>query len=137
MVTERQDLGELGAIEVTMARIVVIDDEASIRQLAARVLEIAGHEVVTASDGAEGLEIISSDAQDLVITDLVMPNVSGLEVIRQVRARWPELPIIAISGGERLGVGNLLDPATELGAHRALAKPFSRQELLAAVNDLL
>ncbi len=120
-----------------MARVLAVDDEAPILALTKRILEHAGHEVIEATGGEAALRMLGETEIDLLITDLVMPGLDGLELIRLVRQRLPHLPIIAVSGGERMGPGTLLGPAGHLGANRTLAKPFSRQDLMTAVDELL
>ena len=117
-----------------MAEILIIDDEVSIRRLLVRVLNNAGHTVHEASNGEEGLELFHQVNPELVITDIVMPDMEGIEVIRRVRQEAPTVPILAISGS---GTPVYLRAATTLGATAALAKPFEIAELLAVVGRLL
>lgn len=120
-----------------MARILAIDDEEHILVLLAMMLGDAGHEVVTAKDGLEGLKLAAAQPFDLVITDIVMPVTEGIETIRALRQKNPALPILAISGGARFGAVNMLQVAQKLGASAALPKPFLPQEMLGAVSTLL
>lgn len=120
-----------------MARILAIDDEANIRDLLSIVLSEAGHEVVTACDGQDGLRRAAVQPFDLVITDIVMPVGEGIETIRELRQRTTSLPILAISGGARFGTVDMLDVALKLGASASLAKPFCQDDLLQAVDALL
>ena len=120
-----------------MARILIIDDEAAICTMLQQVLERNGHEVAVAKDGLEGLTLCRENPADLVITDLFMPEMGGMEIIPELRKQSPQTKIIAISGG---GLGSNFDclpTAKHLGAHRTLAKPFEHQELLDAVNAVL
>ncbi len=120
-----------------IARILVIDDEASIRTMLQQMLEGSGHEVAVAAQGAEGLTLFGEHPVDLVITDIFMPEKEGIETILELRQRSPQTKIIAISGGGRAGNLDILATAKNLGAHQTLAKPFERQELLDAVNAAL
>jgi DNA-binding response OmpR family regulator len=120
-----------------MARILVIDDDHAVRLTIQTFLERAGHEVVCASDGDQGLRAFVSVSPQLVITDIIMPNKEGIETIMQIRAHDATTPIIAMSGGGRVGNGDFLKMATRLGADQVLAKPFDRHELTAAVHRLL
>lgn len=120
-----------------MARILVIDDEEVLREVFQSVLEHLGHEVFTEASGRRVLERCRELGLDLVITDLVMPDVEGLETIMSLRQSFPELRIIAMSGGSRGGVGDALDTAIRLGAALSLQKPFSLEELQAAVDQVL
>lgn len=120
-----------------MAKIIVIDDEPYILLMIKKMLENEGYDVELANNGKEGLEQIRRDPPDLVITDIVMPEKEGLEMIREVRSRFPEMKIIAISGGGRLDSGEYLEPARHFGAARILRKPFQKKDMVAAVSELL
>lgn len=120
-----------------MPRILVIDDEAPVRTLFQMTLERAGYEVAVASDGKEGMESHRECPADVIITDIVMPEKEGLETIVELRRDFPEVKIIAISGGGRIGPDSYLDMAKSLGAHCAFAKPVNRDELLAALRELI
>ena len=117
-----------------MAEILVIDDEPQMRRLIARILTGAGHGVHEAENGRDGIGLFHRVHPALVITDIVMPDMEGIEMIRELRQEAPTIPILAISGG---GPAVYLRAATGLGATAALAKPFSTDELLEAVGNLL
>ncbi len=121
-----------------MARILVIEDETYIRDLYRRFLEQAGHEVIEAPDGEIGMRLYRQSAPDLVITDIIMPEKEGIETIMDLRKDSPGLKIIAISGGGKaMSSSTCLNLAKGLGASKTLAKPFTRQELLDAVTEVL
>ncbi len=120
-----------------MPRILVIDDDAQVRDMLRRMLELAGHEVVVAEDGEAGLKVHAAEPADLIITDILMPNKEGLEIIMCLRRDQPELPIIAISGGGATGGFGYLSTADKLGATVTIAKPFRRDEMLTAVDTAL
>jgi DNA-binding response OmpR family regulator len=120
---------------IAMARLLLVDDDAMVRDMLAVTLTAAGHTVVQAENGREGAKLFRAAPTDLVITDLVMPDREGLETISELRAEWPTLPIIAMSGGMRSPV--YLRLATKLGAQRTLAKPFTADALLGAIDELL
>lgn len=120
-----------------MAKILIIDDEEQIRLYLRRVLEEEGHEVVEAPDGKVGLKINRKELADLIICDIFMPEKEGLGTITELRHSYPEVKIIAISGGGRMGNLDFLSTAKKLGALRTLEKPFERKELLEAVRELL
>jgi len=121
-----------------MARILVIDDEANIRSLYKRILEQAGHDVREAVDGSQGTTLYRQHGADLVITDILMPQKEGIETIMELRRDFPQVKIIAISGGgQTMSSSACLHLAKRLGAIKTLAKPFSRQELLTAVQEAL
>jgi CheY-like chemotaxis protein len=114
--------------------ILVADDEESVRSFYRRVLSGAGYEVVDASDGAEALQKSRERRFDLLLTDLVMPEREGLELIMVLREEQPQLKIVAISGA--FG-GTFLKPAEFLGAAVTLLKPVSPDQLLSVVKDAL
>ena len=114
-----------------MATILLIDDEAPIRMVFQVALEQAGYHVLTAEHGKHGLRLLEHQAVDLIIVDIFMPEMDGLELIPLLRKTHPANKIIAISGG--FGMLNQLDTAKYLGAHDTLKKPFSLQELLDTV----
>jgi DNA-binding response OmpR family regulator len=120
-----------------MARILIIDDETALRDVLARLFEREGHEVSTAGDGVEGLQIWREQGAAVVILDIHMPRSDGIETLVQLRALAPALPVIVISGGDQTRALGLLGGARLLGATRTLAKPFSLSELTAAVNGVL
>jgi DNA-binding response OmpR family regulator len=120
-----------------MARILVIDDDRAVRLTVQAFLERAGHQVVCAADGEQGLRAFASESPQLVITDIIMPNMEGIELIMQIRAQDATIPIIAMSGGGRLGNADFLKMAARLGANEVLPKPFERQNLTAAVSRRL
>lgn len=120
-----------------MARIMVIDDDPQIRDMLTLMLEAAGHEVVIAEDGEIGMEMYREDPADLVITDIIMPEKSGTEAILELRREFPDLKVIAMSGGGRTGPYGHLMLAQRFGADRVFAKPLKRKDLLAAITDLL
>ena len=120
-----------------MAKILVIDDDEGVRRSIGKVLVRAGHEVFEAPDGKVALTVLKDEPPDLVICDLFMPEMDGVEVLRELRRDYPDLPVVAISGGAYQGKVQLLDVAKGLGAVAVLKKPFQLQELLGVVNDLL
>src|SRR5438876_3288101 len=107
-----------------MARIMVLDDEPAVAQAIGAILEIGEHEVIYARPGREGAADVVLRPYDLLITDIIMPEISGWEIIKRVRQERPATPIIAISGG-----GHVLEPALalklsgRLGADATLQKP--------------
>jgi CheY-like chemotaxis protein len=113
-------------------RVLVIEDNSALRELVRLALEGAGHEVLTATHGQEGLAYLNGHAVDLVITDLFMPEMDGIEVIAALKRQFPGVKIVAMSG--RPGV-DYLAVARELGAARILRKPFAMDELISAVSE--
>ena len=120
-----------------MARILVIDDDAAVRAGLVRILERAGHLVEVAGNGLEALRIFDVEAADLIITDINMPEMDGIEIILESQRRWPGVPVIAISGGGRMPRELLLQNADVLGAVESLPKPFEIAEVLGAVERAL
>jgi DNA-binding response OmpR family regulator len=120
-----------------MAKILVIDDEPYIRAVIRLTLSQLGHAVVEAGNGAEGLNILRKSKFDLVITDIVMPEKEGLEVLMELQRAKDPVGVIAISGGGRGSAMDYLHTATLLGAKQVLTKPFNTEVLLAAVNEVL
>ncbi len=92
-------------------RILVVDDEAAIRETAEALLATAGYEVLTAVDGFDGLVQLRRSLPDLIISDLSMPNMSGFEFLSVVRKRFPQIPVIALSGAYNGGLGGLIADA--------------------------
>ena len=112
----------------------LIDDDASVLSAVRRPLVRSGHEMTAAPNSAAGLRLWREQGGDLVLTDLQMPGMNGLEVILQLRAYAPRLPVIAMSGGERSRDLGLLGSAGLLGAVGLLTKPFTGDELTAAIR---
>jgi len=116
-----------------MSRILIIDDELSIRRLLTVLLEGAGHEMILAEDGSHGLHALALEKPDLLILDLGLPDIDGLEILRRLR-EWSALPVLVLSARP--------DPADkvkalDLGADDYLTKPFDASELLARLRALL
>jgi len=100
-------------------------------------LEPEGYQVETAPNGKVGLRIQEENPCDLVITDIFMPEKEGIETIRELRRDFPDVKIIAMTGGFRYGPEELLEAARMLGAHRTLSKPFKLKEMQLAIDELL
>jgi DNA-binding response OmpR family regulator len=120
-----------------MARILLIDDDDSVRTILRQTLAYFGHAVIEARNGREGLELFRHANADLVITDIVMPEKEGLEVLMELRQKQPAVRIIAMSGGGRGMAADYLRTAKLMGAAKVLTKPFSNEVLMAAINELL
>ncbi|HEY1793547.1 MAG TPA: response regulator [Opitutaceae bacterium] len=120
-----------------MARILVVEDEPNFRQILVIKLEQLGHEVLEAQNGRMATKMAAHLRPALVLTDLVMPEKEGLELIQDIRRGNPKLPIVAMSGGGRTGPANNLKTALTLGANKILLKPFSDEELKQAIAELL
>jgi CheY-like chemotaxis protein len=120
-----------------MQRVLIIDDDEQLRALLHEILDRAGFEVLEAVNGVEGLNLYRACPVDLVITDLLMPEMEGVETIVQLRREFPDACIIAMSGGGRNLGSEYLPIAAQLGARATIAKPFSRQDVLHAVEKAL
>jgi len=117
-------------------RILVIEDDDSVRKLIRRILEGAGYTVLEAPDGVQGVQVYREQHPDLVLTDIFMPGKEGLETILELGLLDPEVRIIAVSGGGNMGILNPLPMAAKLGALRTLSKPFSGKELVDLVEEI-
>jgi len=115
-----------------MARILVIDDQDHIRTLLRLVLEGAGHEVLDASNGRLGLELCREQSADLIVTDLYMPEMSGLELMLELTRSFLNVKVIAMTGG--LPHADMLNKAKLLGVRQTIEKPFEMEKLLSAVR---
>ena len=117
-------------------RIMIVEDVAELRRMWRCILEKEGYSVIEASNGEEAMAAYREEAVDLVITDLIMPEKSGLDLIRDLRKEFPEVKIIATSGGCFIGPVGYLDAAEKFGALYTLMKPFDPNKLLEAVKEL-
>lgn len=118
-------------------RILVIDDDADVREMVCRTLEANGYEAIPAAGGRQALEQLEQGAPDLVITDVVMPEVDGFEVLRRLKLLAPGVGALVMSGAGRVAPEVCLDAARGLGARCILHKPFTRAEMLSAVKQAL
>ncbi|MEI6214267.1 MAG: response regulator [Desulfuromonadales bacterium] len=121
-----------------MARILLIDDDAQLLKVMEITLQKSGHEIFPAPDGKVALNLLKTQPVDLIITDIVMPEADGIEVISSFIGTESRPPIIAISGGsQRLDPDSLLKLARAMKVDLAIAKPFTPLELLKAVDTVL
>ena len=121
-----------------MARVLIVDDDGDVRDTLIRLLRLAGHDPLAPQSSVDAVRAVKSGDYDIVITDVIMPDLDGIEIIRLVRTVKPGCPIIAISGGSptmpvELGLGM----AGKLGANVTLNKPFSKDDLYAAISALV
>lgn len=122
----------------TNATILLVEDEELLRAGVEEVLEIQGYQVITAPNGQQALELLVTQAVDLIITDLVMPKMDGIDFVERLRTLQPDVPVIVVSGStrnimQRYGIDNIQVP----GANASLPKPFKSVDLLAQVKALL
>lgn len=121
-----------------MARILLIDDLPSVTTLLSAVLGSWGHAVVECNDGASGLAALDGGGFDLVVVDMMMPGLDGIEVVKRLRGAGHGIPVIAMSGGrDDFPASHSLKLSEMYGANRLLFKPFDNEELVAAVDELL
>jgi two-component system, chemotaxis family, chemotaxis protein CheY len=120
-----------------MAKILVIEDDAIARITIVQLLEEAGHQLLWAVNGLQGMAVFRGWQPDLVITDIIMPEQEGIQTIAEMRAAKPDAKIIAISGGGRIGNTDFLQIARQLGAMDVVPKPFDPDFLLAIVEACL
>lgn len=116
--------------------ILLIDDEEPFRSVLKQVLQNAGYEVMEAANGAEGIRHFHEKPADIIITDIIMPEKEGIETIIELKKAYPQVKLIAMSGGGWYGTDIDFDMAKKLGA-QTLSKPFALQELLDVVRELL
>jgi YesN/AraC family two-component response regulator len=120
-----------------MPLILIIDDEPQIRSMLKLMLERDGYEVAEAPDGIEGIRVYRQKPADLVITDLIMPNKDGIGMIIDLKKEFPNVKIIAMSGGGLNKPEGYLKGAKKLGAACTLTKPIDRDEMLRTIKDVL
>lgn len=120
-----------------MARILIIDDDETIRSVFKRFLSGKGYDVAVAADGRQGLRQIEESPVDLVITDIMMPETDGLEVVMAIRGKEVDVPVIAISGGMHAMPMDFLPMAKKFGACDVLYKPVELDDLLGSVEKAL
>jgi DNA-binding response OmpR family regulator len=117
-------------------KILVIDDDDQLRGTVAKMLRADEHEVIVAANGMRGMELFRKEKPALVVTDIIMPEQEGIETILALRRADPQVKIIAMSGGGRLGEISVLKMARLLGADDVIEKPFRAQELRDCVRAL-
>lgn len=120
-----------------MARVLIIDDDVSLRQALTKHLELAGHHVRQAAHGDDGIRAFQRETADVVIVDIFMPGQGGLQTIGRLRQDWPTVKIVAMSGSTKAGPLDVKQYALALGADHFLGKPFEPAELLALIATLL
>lgn len=120
-----------------MARILVADDDEDFRRVTGRMLAAAGHEVIEAGDGSQAIEAYRARPCELVLTDVYMPGVDGVESIIRLRDEFPSVRIVAVSGGGYRDQDEVLKLAASLGAQATLTKPLHKTTLLQTVDRVL
>ncbi len=122
-----------------MAKILIVDDDKNYRSAIGRMLRKMHHDVVEAENGRDAISSYKKSVIDIVITDILMPEKDGIELIMELKKEFRDVKIIAITGGiaKYNNSVNMLDQAKFLGACRVIEKPFENEELTAAVNEIL
>lgn len=112
-------------------RVLLVDDEDRIVNFLALKLKVSGYQVVCASDGEKGLELARSTNPDIILLDVIMPGIDGLEVLRRLR-KFSDVPVIILSAKERIS-----EEVLALGANAFMSKPFNPDDLISKVRALL
>lgn len=120
-----------------MARILVVDDDADVRRAIRRILEPEGHEVVQAENGRAAMAVMEAESADLVVTDLYMEPMDGVELVIRLRQVDDAVPIIAISGGGWEPADKVLERIRGLGVDTTVQKPFDSDELRELIREKL
>ena len=126
----------MGAGRVAWAKLLLVEDDDGLRAVLEHLLTEAGLEVLTAQNGKEALAKLTPDI-DVVVSDIIMPEMDGLDLLLRIRKERPGTKIIAISGGGIQDKEHVLEIARRMGAGRVLAKPFTSEQILGAVRELL
>jgi len=121
----------------TGSTILIIDDDAAVSRTLSLILSRAGYEVSAVTSGRKGLQLLTDQKFDLVLTDIIMPELDGIEAIRKIRSDHPGLRIIAMSGGGQIDKADFLHMAEALGADRVLEKPVRSDQLLELVSSVI
>ena len=121
----------------TAGKILVVDDDDMFRSMLSATLRSSGYEVIEAENGKVAMKMVHDYPVDLVVTDLIMPDQEGIETIKEIKRFYPDMKIIAVSGGMRGGSMDFLPIAEYMGAARSFKKPIDRKAFLAAVAELI
>jgi len=116
-------------------RVMLVDDDADLRCMVRRFLESMSHTVIDADGGRTAMQKLGSATVDVIVSDMYMPDGDGLDLVRQVSKRWPEIRLIMVSSGGTLGLCDLLPVARSLGAFATLRKPIKLRSLLEAIES--
>jgi len=120
-----------------MSKFLLVEDNEELLEVQAAYLEAHGHEVRLARHGREALRVLHRETVDIIVTDVIMPEMDGFETIMEVRRLRPQLPIIVVSGGGRVGATDYLNMAKSMGANAAMIKPVAPAALLAEARFLI
>lgn len=119
-----------------MARILLVDDEPLLRETLKTALQGVGHIVAPASNGDAALKMLAAASFDVIVTDVLMPETDGLEMIMRIRKQSNNVRVIAMSGGGRMRNMDMLEFAKNFGADAVIAKPFLPKQLISLINNV-
>ena len=118
-------------------RILVVEDDIQVRRMVCKILKNQGYDLAEAANGKEAFKLLSHEVNiKIVVADIIMPEKDGLETIQELKRDYPDIKILAISGGGKISAKNYLIIAQKVGADLILKKPFDKQELIDAVKQL-
>ena len=120
-----------------MKSVLVVDDEPGMREMVKQLLLNEGYHVLEASNGKHAMEFLKNETLELVITDIIMEEMDGVEIILEIRENYPDVKIIAMSGGNKISSEDYLESASELGTDRIFTKPFALSDMLNAIKELI
>lgn len=120
-----------------MAVVLIIDDNEMIVESLSVLLENEGYDVLSSSNGKNGLKLLSKNRIDVVITDIIMPDKDGIETIREIKKTYRNTKIIAMSGGGKIAAKKYLTFVKQLGVRHTLSKPFEKEQILSALEAVL
>ncbi len=118
-----------------MVKVLLVDDDENVRYSLKRLLTRAGHDVTEAENGKKALAQMTSEIQ-IVVTDIVMPDMEGIGLLQELKKAYPDLPVVVISGGGRMGAKGYLETANVLGADATFMKPLDESAFLTSITDL-
>jgi DNA-binding NtrC family response regulator len=119
---------------MSKGRILVIDDESIVRKSCSRALTPEGYEVKVSQSGVEALKMLEEESFDLVLTDLKMPDIDGIEVLKKIKEKWPQTEVIIITGYQTVDTAV---KSIKLGAFDYVEKPFTPDALVSAVGNAM
>ena len=122
------------AVAVPLLSILVVDDEPSVRETLAEMLEVMGHRVLLAESGQNALQTLAGNACDLVFTDLAMPEMDGWETTREIRKRWPEMKVVLVTG---YGTGTVPPAGEDSLVNGIIGKPFDFSQISQTITSIL
>jgi len=120
-----------------MKSVLIVDDELGMREMVKQLLLNEACHVLEASNGKHAMEFLKNESPELVITDIIMEEMDGVEIIFEIRENYPDIKIIAMSGGSKISSEDYLESASDLGADRIFNKPFALSDMLNAIKELI